>query len=235
MSNCRVSPRVAIQSWLRETQTSSKRKCGTLEADTRLVSPQRYNNRYQNHDEGRNERQTKHPNNSMSLAKRLGLHAPFLAFPEATNATHDNDVQNRRPQKPRKLALSSDSFIDEAQRRIPDPKFEGEFPLPPPQGLELSNTMRLASISPTKYKRRKRHKIREDRYDLKFPKSRKSEKEKDGITPSESKRPLHRGKRRVRNALIYNYSAGNVAQDRLTVSDHHFIMQLEYLAYGFLR
>ena len=221
MSNGRISPRKAIQSWLQGTQTSTKGKDKDLQDNTISLSDQIRNKNNKKYVENHDGKFNAKPGNPTSLAKRLGLHAPFSALPEVNDAIIHDDAQSHRPCKTRRLDFSSDSFIKEAHHLVPKATLKRATSLTTMDDFKCPSAKRLASTSYKQYERRKRHKTRKDKYDLKVPKRRISEQQKDGTTPSEQIKPQYRRKRKATNIPIHEYSAANVAQGRLTVSDHH--------------
>ncbi len=169
----------------------------------------------------------------VSLAERLGLYAPFRTFKDEDGdgeLGHGTDVAHRKTK--RRRTVSSSSLLEPAEID-PGPRqedAEGEGPCKPgagtkgysfhDDGINDSEWGSKPSNSPTRkpksYERRSRHKTREDRYELKQDGKRPAKKQKKtGAAGKDRKR-----KRREKsgNTLMHDFTASNVAQDRLTVS-----------------
>lgn len=173
----------------------------------------------------------------VGLAERLGLHAPFRTFGD-DDGTLDRPIDAPQRNAERRRTASTSSLLEPAvitvqPRRPPTPKQdvmgnEEKRKIDDMQGgsLDGSDDGSLTSGPSAKaaktYKRRSRHKPREDKYDLKQgAKTRERNKfKKDDAAGKQKKR-----KRREKsgNTLMHEFAASNVAQDRLTVSKPSFI------------
>lgn len=213
----RLSPRKAIQSWLCQTKTPLHHEAQTLEA-ARTFSPSRVRcQRTEDVGEARGKRPAVAASQDTNLAKRLGLHAPFSTLPEDLNVA---SIGTAHPRKKGRLRASSDSFIDEIPPQISHPEGKELFPSRLRVGSDDPSANYPTSASPKKYQRRKRHKTREDRYDLKVPGGRKRERENHQVIQMQLGKSRCRRKQRGGNAVTYDYTAANVAQERLSVSVH---------------
>jgi len=171
----------------------------------------------------------------VSLAERLGLHAPFRTFGDGdgdgdgelghgTNATHRKAKRRR--------TLSSSLLLEPAEIDLGLGQEEEERedlckPRARTKGYPLHNggisgsekgpkPSNSAATKPKSYERRSRHKTREDRYDLKQDTKRPTKKQKKaGAAGKDRKR---KRKEKSGNTLMHDFTASNVAQDRLTVS-----------------
>ena len=167
----------------------------------------------------------------VGLAERLGLHAPFCTFrDDVSQIGHGSDAARRKIKRRRTSSSSSrlepapfnivsgseetaDDELHEFEakskrqrtRRHPKSDSEADHHLsdPPP-------------ARPKNYERRSRYKTREDKYSLKQKGQRPTNKQKDGIVKKVKKR---KRKEKSGNALMHDFAASNVAQDRLTVSE----------------
>lgn len=182
------------------------------------------------------EKAAVNPNES-GLAERLGLHAPFRTFKD--HSENDClDIQDR-PRKRRRSRSSTDSdlqpaaatdlsdnshdrskyakvprtanrkpaLVDRGNQDSPAASQSSERTLPSPEML----------LNP--YERRPRQKTRQDRYELKDRKtgSKKTKRaaKKDCM---EKKQKKHKRKEKSGATLMHDFTARNVAHDRLTVS-----------------
>lgn len=160
------------------------------------------------------------------LPQVLGLYAPFRSFgQEKTDMDMDKNVaRSNRKRKRRHSSVSS--YLEPAtfagHTEVGDDGCH-HMKAPVSQGLnaELSpDTSVIKSIPQAKpnkaYERKPRHKTRENRYELKQVKEAKTRKKKkhEGAPKKERKR-----KRMEKSgaSLLHNFTAQNVAHDRLTV------------------
>lgn len=182
--------------------------------------------------------------NSLGLAERLGLHAPFRTFKDHS----DNSVPDVEgcPRKRRRIRSSTSSYLEPAAANdLSDnghdrPHYTmilhtaNERPAFGDRGKNTSSTASQGSEtllpSPEKllksYERRPRHKTRQDRYELK-------DSSRDGVKTlktakkdrAEKMQKKHKHKRKEKSgaALMHDFAAQNVAQDRLTVSCTQFL------------
>jgi len=167
----------------------------------------------------------------VSLAERLGLHAPFRTFGDDDGELgHSTDAAHRKGK--RRGTVSSSSLLEPAEidpgighedaeredlyklraRATGSPFHDGGIS-GSEGGSKLSNS---PATKPKSYERRSRHKTREDRYDLKQDGKRSAKKQKKaGAAGTDRKR---KRKEKSGNTLMHDFTASNVAQDRLTVS-----------------
>ena len=216
MLNDRISPRKAIQEWLRGTQEGSEAEYHTFRSVKRASSPGGRNVRHARPPDCPNQKTREAMAYKPSLAKRLGLHPPFSAFPDTVDAITHVDEQHYVPRKRRRRYPSSDSLLEDHPHQDYDAEAAKEMPQRTHRGIRESADPRIELNTGKMYERRKRHKTREDRYDLKLPKRREPERGQQENMP-EPPQPRSRKKRNVRNALIRDYTAANVAQKRLTM------------------
>ncbi len=171
----------------------------------------------------------------LNLAERLGLHAPFRTFRDHSDDGEVDLDALSRPQKRRRRASSSSSYLEAAERddagehdrgadhytRIPESRRKARKHT---RSSARSSSEALPETLPppanhtTSYERRSRHKTREDRYDLKKP---DDAREKRRSTKKEGAEKRHKPRKRKEKsgaALVHDFAAQNVAQDRLTVS-----------------
>lgn len=169
----------------------------------------------------------------VSLAERLGLHAPFRTFEDGDGGGelgHGTDATHRNAK--RRRTVSSSSLLEPAEI---DPGLgqeyaEGEGLCKPRAGtkgysfhdggISGSEGGSKPSNSPTpkpkSYERRSRHKTREDRYDSKQDGKRPAKKQKKTVAAGKDRKRIR--KAQSGNTLMHEFTASNVAQDRLTVS-----------------
>lgn len=171
----------------------------------------------------------------MSLAERLNLHAPFRSFGNGNDFEDLNDSRIGRARKRHRSPSSTSSDLEPAA--LPEPlndKMDHKLASKHKRcGRHDDTTSESASkpsqslsdtfVSPEKpiktYAKRLRHKTKEDRYELKQNKAAVKQKrdKKDrqkAVAKKDKKSKLHK---RSGAALVPNFEAQNVAQDRLTV------------------
>ena len=175
--------------------------------------------------------------NSLGLAERLGLHAPFRTFKDHSN--HDIVDVQVRPRKRRRSGSSTSSYLepaaanDHSENGHDHPshttilRTTSAGPALGERGKDMSpmasqsSEMMLSSPETLlkSYERRPRHKIRQDRYELK-DNNRRSEKMKQAAKKDRGGRKQKKHKRKEKSgaALMHDFAAQNVAHDRLTVS-----------------
>ncbi|KAL8957702.1 MAG: hypothetical protein Q9183_005986, partial [Haloplaca sp. 2 TL-2023] len=165
-----------------------------------------------------------------NTAEELGLHAPFRSFAsrgaDERLVLQNNDGRRKRRRSPSTASSSLKPAVqleesDDESKCVEDPRtYKTSFAIRKHQEERPSSPILVSEIpeQPTKiYERRKRHKTREDRYELKEgakrAKPRKSEKEA-GAKPKKKKKRIQKSG----SALMQDFNAGNVQPDRLTVS-----------------
>ena len=213
----RISPRYAIQQWLDEAHTSTRAAQLHLRALT--------------------DKQTVHRPASAKQKK-----ARLIADPPSRLKTHRGNVedyvlvQHHRAsghrRKRRKTEPRSESMIDEAA--VEDLRSAHENPIAtpehrhrranykmlanregPPQPDSVAHVpVSLKSPPIRPYQRRPRHKTREDRYDSKLSKEERKLLSSRNKNPPKAKR---RNTKKSGDAIMHDFEARNVAQDRLTV------------------
>ena len=171
----------------------------------------------------------------MSLAERLGLHAPFQKF--ADRDTDDRlQVGSSSRRRKRGRSITSSSLLESAQgsldkkhsrersRHEESPvRYHGHARYISEQESETCGFVGEAPSMPTgpakRYERKPRHKTKNDKYEVKKDgkeSRRRKKKEKDTGTSRQDRKSKR--KERSGDALMHSFSASNVAQDRLTVS-----------------
>lgn len=175
--------------------------------------------------------------NSLGLAERLGLHAPFRTFKDHSDQDIV-DVQGR-PRKRRRSRSSTSSYLEPAaatdlsenghdhpshatilRTTNGGPALGDRGKNTSPMASQSSETMLPSSEKLLKsYERRPRHKTRQDRYELK-DNNRHSGKMKQAAKKDREGRKQKKHKRKEKSgaALMHGFAAQNVAHDRLTVS-----------------
>ena len=180
-------------------------------------------------------RYTELPNyttNHRDLAERLGLHAPFRHM-EAAQIAEDTALPVDAGRRHKRRRTSSEtSYLELAKTRKPhSPKEYGEKKhhkchastkrheddsdmIEVYSDTDKSSASAASSlVRPSRtYMRRSRHKTKDDKYNVHQEKSARQRKEK-----RERKRTKHRHREKSGTALLQNFSANNVAQERLTV------------------
>lgn len=175
----------------------------------------------------------------VSLAERLGLHAPSRTFEDGDGdgdgvgvgeLGHGTDAAHRKTKRGRTVSSSSLLEPAEIDPGLGQEDAEGEGPCKPRAGTKgysfhdggISGSeggpkpSNFPTTKPKSYERRSRHKTREDRYDLKQDGKRPAKKQKKtGTAGNDRKR---KRKEKSGNTLMHDFTASNVAQDRLTVS-----------------
>lgn len=166
----------------------------------------------------------------MGLAERLGLHAPFRTFGSGEDElTYDSGARKRKANRRRPESLSS--LLEPAENNLQlgqeDVEREELYNLSAStkdhqthnDGTEAGSMSRVTPTKETRsYERRSRRKTRENRYNVEKDAKRLAKKPKrDDATRKEKKR---KRKEKSGNTLMHDFSASNVAKDRLTVSQH---------------
>ncbi|KAL9038525.1 MAG: hypothetical protein Q9214_005245 [Letrouitia sp. 1 TL-2023] len=169
---------------------------------------------------------------SPRLADRFGLRAPFHNFPtqERQSKTRPSDLDRKRKWKPSRSSSSSDlerAVFPEIEESSSSPKLGTATAQHRPKRQQnlhpniadpsKSNAVIVSPRRPKEsYERKKRHKTRKDRYELKQDMKARKETEARKKTANKKK---ERHQRRVVSgtALMQEFSAKNVAPDRLTV------------------
>ncbi|KAL8964868.1 MAG: hypothetical protein Q9183_004168, partial [Haloplaca sp. 2 TL-2023] len=164
-----------------------------------------------------------------NTAEELGLHAPFRSF-ASRGADEGLVLQNDDGRRKRRRSHSTESSSLKPAVQAEESEQESE-------GVEDTRTYKTSHATrkrrgerpsspilvsdlqekPSKtYERRKRHKTREDRYELKQgakrPKPQKTEKEA-GAKPKRKKKHIQKSG----SALMQDFNAGNIQPDRLTL------------------
>lgn len=169
----------------------------------------------------------------VNLAERLGLHAPFRTFEDGNGAGelgHGTDAAHRKTK--RRRTVSSSSLLEPAEINpgLGGEDAEDEGPCNPrartkgysfhdggisgsERGSKPSN---CPTTKPKSYERRPRHKTRENRYEVKQDGKRPAKKPKKTGTAGKERKRIR--SKKSGNTLMHDFTASNVAQDRLTVS-----------------
>ena len=165
-----------------------------------------------------------------NTAEKLGLHAPFRLFAsrgaDERPVLQNNDGRRKRRRSPSTASSSLKPALqveesEEESEDVEDPRtYKTSHAIRKPSGERMSSSILVSELpeKPSKtYERRKRHKTREDRYEMKGgakrAKTQKSEKEA-GAKPKKKKKRIQKSG----SALMEDFNAGNVQPDRLTVS-----------------
>ncbi|KAL8792932.1 MAG: hypothetical protein Q9195_004429 [Heterodermia aff. obscurata] len=174
--------------------------------------------------------------NDVSLAKRLGLHAPFRKFADRDTDDHllfDNSSRRKR----RNRSVTSSSLLEYAGESLNEEqsheRARHEESLARSHDLgrsvseldsETGSVVREVPTIPSgpakRYERKPRHKTKNDKYEVKKDgkESRKRKRKKGESTSASRQDRKSKRKERSGDALMHTFSAPNVAQDRLTVS-----------------
>lgn len=171
----------------------------------------------------------------VGLTERLGLHAPSRMFEDGDGdgvgeSGHGTDAAHRKTKRGRRVSSSSVLEPAEIDPGLGQEDAEGEGPWKPRAGtrgylfhdggIGGSEGGSKPPDSPTTkskgYERRSRHKTREDRYHLKQNGKRPAKKQKKTATAGTDRK--RKRKEKSGNTLMHDFTASNVAQDRLTVS-----------------
>ena len=174
--------------------------------------------------------------NGLGFAEQLGLHAPFRTFKDHSN--HDISDAQIRPRKRRHSRSSTSSYLEPAAANDVSDTGSGHLGHATMQraahsGPALGNRGKHNSptacqgfeISPSpekvlkSYERRPRRKTRKDHYELKEV-DRDSGKTKQAVRKDREvkKQKKHKRKEKSGATLMHDFTAENVAHDRLTVS-----------------
>ena len=176
------------------------------------------------------------PADGLVLAERLGLHPPFRTFKDHSDGSTPK-VQNRARKRKRSWS-SSGSYLEPAAFSDLDNDDDrpshatilhtvSTRPALGDRGNNSSHTTsqgsEMVDPSPEKklnpYERRPRHKTRIDRYELKENIRHGTKTKQDAKKNSGQKKPKkHRRKEKSGAALMHDFTAQNVAHNRLTVS-----------------
>ena len=175
----------------------------------------------------------------LGFAERLGLHTPFRTFKDHSN--HDISEVQDRPRKRRHSRSSTSSYLELAaasdvsdtasghpghgtmQRAAhsgPALGSRGKHNSPAAyQGLEI---LPSPEKLPKSYERRPRRRTRKDHYELKGG-DRDSGKTKKAVRKDRvvKEKKKHKRKEKSGATLMHDFTAENVAHDRLTVSVLH--------------
>lgn len=170
------------------------------------------------------------------LAERLGLHAPFRTFKDRSDHEEVDLNALTRPRKRRRRKSSTESYLEPAEIHnrtesdhdgrslVKTTEFKSNSHLRPKSCSEPNSESSVRTLpTPEKpsvlYERRPRHKTREDRYELKEEDTAKREKKRKASGNNLTKRKLKKPKRKEKSgaALMHDFSAQNVSNDRLTV------------------
>ena len=138
--------------------------------------------------------------------------------------THES-VHRRRVQLPGATAITAPSRRNEVSAGLSRSLTSGAVEDgSSDRSTSVSATLILRELTPVrsqpKYERRARHKTRSDRYELKDGKQSKSRKQRSSGERRRGPRKSIPRRGKTSEALVHNFSASNVAQDRLTVSTH---------------
>ena len=168
-----------------------------------------------------------------NLAERLGLYAPFRHM-EAAQIAEDTalPLNADRRQKRRRTSSETSCLEPAVIKKSHKPRKYGEEKhhnrhRPIRRHGDDSDVIEVYSdtdkssasvasslVRPSRtYMRRSRHKTKDDKYNVHQEKIARQKKEK-----KKRARTKHRHRERSGTALLQNFSANNVAQDRLTVS-----------------
>lgn len=169
------------------------------------------------------------------LAKRLGLHPPFQAMDlKQLDSEKRLDLTGTMRYRKRKRSSSATSYLEpavaddpiEAGNDVRDGDATRSLPnAGPGEEIEISSSssaLSSSSPSPVKpaktYERRARRKTKEDRYELKQDKKAKKERVKGKKTKNkEASRKRQKSSKKSGATLLHNFTAKNVASERLTV------------------
>lgn len=172
----------------------------------------------------------------LCLAEQLGLHAPFRNFKDHS----DDDIDDQgRPPKRRRNRSSTSSYLEPAAGNdLSDndhdrpshatilpmasmrPALADRGKITSPTASQDSELFLPSPEKPHKsYERRPRHKTRQDRYELKDNNRYSGEKAKQAAIKDHGRKKQKKHKRREKSgaALMHDFTAQNVAHDRLTV------------------
>ena len=170
------------------------------------------------------------------LAERLGLHPPFRTFKDHSDGSIPK-VKNRTRKRKRSWSSSSSylepaavSDLDNDDDRPSHATMLRTVSTRPALGDRGNNNSHTTSqssemVDPSAekklklYERRPRHKTRIDRYELKENIRHGKKTKQDAKKESGKKKPKkHRRKEKSGAALMHDFTAQNVAHNRLTVS-----------------
>lgn len=171
--------------------------------------------------------------NEVGLAERLNLHAPFRRFQDEGNLVERHGDRVRNSRKRRRSSSSTTSYLEPAAATVHSVARDHHSGVPEnptfrEQHLQHDDTVLQSSeaaVAPEKpqksYSRRPRYKTRADRYELKQDrdpeKRRRKTKQKDQDEKPKKERMLKRNSKSGAT-LMKDFTANNVANDRLTVS-----------------
>ena len=205
-----VSPRKAIQDWLAHTEwTCSKDSVGPSGDATPYLSDR--------HD----------ADDSRGLAAKLDLLPPFRHMDKQKhNSGLDSPQRRKRKRDSSSLHLKPAGHPSpvnddlEANLHSCNGDVDDDYTTSSSQDHVESPPRTLSSSSivieepPTKsYRRRPRHRTKETRYDLKDGRKSKAKDKR----PSKKKQKKQKKREKTAGAILHNFSATNVAQERLTV------------------
>ncbi|KAL6715826.1 hypothetical protein ACLMJK_006787 [Lecanora helva] len=171
-----------------------------------------------------------------NLAERLGLHAPFRTFKDHGKDEQRNINSLKQPFKRRRRGSSTDSYLHFAiiddtaeldrnninainQSRSKKGDFKRERTVANHSSNDLiASNLRTSTPEPIKsYGRRKRHKTRNDHYDLKEHDGTRQKRHSNGQDGSKKTHKPHKRREKSGAALLHDFAAENVTQDRLTL------------------
>ncbi|KAL8721756.1 MAG: hypothetical protein Q9181_007639 [Wetmoreana brouardii] len=173
---------------------------------------------------------TKKSKDSRNLAEQLGLHAPFRSLANRNeDVRNERQRENGRRKRTRSLSTTS-SFLEPADhldntgRNL---KSKGNAGAKKSQrgrqqsdGSASSRSPSITIVSPDQpvktYERRKRHKTREDRYELK-QEGRRDKSQRSGEKARDKPRKKKKRLQKSGSALMQDFTAGNVKPERLTL------------------
>ena len=168
------------------------------------------------------------------FAESLGLHPPFRTFRVQSEDSVVHQQDPIRARKRKRKASSTISYLEpavvdeltdaedgkwrpyerERTRRLPPGDDDGELKSLPGSLQRPEQTTALPEKPAESYKRRPRHKTREDRYELKDGTRDEKKVAKDS---QEKKQKKHKRREKSGAALMHSFTAQNVSHDRLTV------------------
>lgn len=173
-----------------------------------------------------------------NLPRVLGLYAPFRSFGREKTDMDLNQDPSRSSRKRKRKHSSISSYLEPATFVVhPEVRDDGcgQTKAPGLHGLDAdlgvsalrsspdsADSLAIKSISKEKlnkfYERRPRHKTRESRYEVNQVKEAQKRKKKDENMPKKDRKRKRRCKEKSGATLMHNFTAQNIAHDRLTVS-----------------
>ena len=203
-----------------------------ISAETRPPKLGRSNTKKTEHDVLRSR-----PNESR-LADHLRLHPPFCDFKDQNKNQDVDPIGGKRQRKRERSSSSQISYLETAsaadaadinnrdrplyrEKQRQTSKGDG-FPSSPVTSQRSDNVPGSGKKSSKLYERRPRHKTRADRYELKKSSKHNAEVRVDKQGRIKEKRKNRKRKDKSGAALMHDFSAQNVWQDRLTVGSSGF-------------